>query len=54
MTKHGSSICVVDTARREAIVAALKAGKRVYLDGLAFAVTVRGPFDTVDGAFDPS
>ena len=43
----------VDTARREAIVAALKAGKRVYLDGLAFAVTVRGPFDTVDGTFDP-
>lgn len=42
----------VDSARREAIVAALKAGKRVYLDGLAFAVTVRGAFDTVDGVFD--
>lgn len=43
----------IDTARREAIVAALKAGKRVYLDGVAFAVSVRGAFDTLDGGFDP-
>lgn len=43
----------IDTARREAIVAALKAGKRVYLDGLALAVSVRGAFDTLDGEFDP-
>ena len=43
----------VETARREAIVAALKAGKRVYLDGVAITAAVRGPFDTLDGDFDP-
>ena len=39
--------------RRKAIVAALKAGKRVYVGGVAIAASIKGTFDSVDGEFDP-
>ena len=40
--------------RRKAIIAALKAGKRVSVGGVAIAATVKGTFDTIDGEFDPN
>lgn len=43
----------LEGVRRKAIIAALKAGKRVSVGGVAIAATVKGTFDTVDGEFDP-
>ena len=40
--------------RRKVIVAALKAGKRVSVGGVAIAASVKGTFDTIDGEFDPN
>ena len=44
----------LEGVRRRAIISALKSGKRVYVGGMALAATVKGTFDTIDGAFDPS
>ena len=43
----------LEGVRRKAIVAALKAGKRVYVGGVAIAASIKGTFDSVDGEFDP-
>ena len=43
----------LEGVRRKAIIAALKAGKRVSVGGVAIAATVKGTFDAVDGEFDP-
>ena len=40
--------------RRAMIERALRDGKAVYVGGVANIVTVQGPFDTIDGEFDPS
>jgi len=42
----------LDSVRRREILNALRAGKKLFLDGVALTATVRGRFDTVDGAFD--
>ena len=42
----------VESLRRKAIMTALRAGKRVYVGGVALQPAVRGPFETIDGEFD--
>jgi len=42
----------LESVRRREIVKALRAGKKVYLDGAVLTASVRGKFDSVDGEFD--
>jgi len=42
----------LESLRRKEIMKALRAGKKVFLDGVALTASVRGRFDTVDGDFD--
>jgi len=42
----------LESVRRREIVKALRAGKKVFLDGAVLTASLRGNFDTIDGAFD--
>ena len=48
-----ATIRYIESMRKEAIEQALRQGKVVYVGGVANVVTVKGPFDTIDGEFDP-
>ena len=48
-----AAIRYFEATRREVIERALRQGKAVYVGGVANVATVRGPFDSVDGEFDP-
>ena len=43
----------VESVRRKAIIAALREGKRVYVGGVVLHPVVKGPFESIDGTFDP-
>ena len=43
----------IEGLRAQMIENALKSGRSVYVGGVANVVTIRGPFDSVDGDFDP-
>ena len=43
----------VESVRRKVITAALRDGKRVYVGGMVLHPVVKGPFESIDGPFDP-
>ena len=43
----------VESVRRKVITAALRDGKRVYVGGMVLHPVVKGPFESIDGTFDP-
>ena len=43
----------IERERTQVIENALKSGRRVYIAGVANVATIRGPFETIDGEFDP-
>ena len=51
--KDAEYVRYVESVRRKAIIAALREGKRVYVGGVVLHSAVRGPFDSIDGTFDP-
>lgn len=52
-TEKGEAwVRMYEEARQEAIVSALKAGRRVSVGGVMIAPAVIGSFDTVDGEYD--
>ena len=48
-----SLVRYVEGLRAQMIENALKSGRPVYVGGVANMATIRGPFETIDGEFDP-
>ena len=48
-----TTVRYIESLRKELIERALRQGKVVYVGGVANVVTVKGSFDSIDGAFDP-
>ena len=51
--KDADYVRYVESVRRKVITAALREGKRVYAGGMVLHPVVKGPFESIDGTFDP-
>ena len=51
--KDADYVRYVESVRRKVITAALREGKRVYVGGMVLHPVVKGPFESIDGTFDP-
>ena len=51
--KDAEYVRYVESLRRKVITAALREGKRVSVGGVGLHPVVKGPFESIDGEFDP-